>query len=61
MKEEDRDHITYLEDMERAMEKISEYIRGYDRGAFLKDTKTMDAVVRNFEVIGEASKSYLSV
>lgn len=56
MKEKERDHITYLEDMEDAMEKVSEYIHGYDRSSFLKDSKTVDAMVRNFEVIGEASK-----
>jgi uncharacterized protein with HEPN domain len=38
------------------MQRISEYIAGYDFIKFKQDYKTDDAVVRNFEIIGEASK-----
>jgi uncharacterized protein with HEPN domain len=38
------------------MDRIAEYIRGYDFASFKKDNKTVDAVIRNFEIIGEASK-----
>ena len=39
------------------MSRIAEYIKGYDFEHFKKDYKTVDAVIRNFEIIGEASKS----
>ena len=35
--------------------KIKRYTRGFDFDQFLNDDKTIDAVVRNFEVIGEAA------
>jgi uncharacterized protein with HEPN domain len=38
------------------MSRIAEYIEGYDFDQFKKDYKTIDAVIRNFEIIGEASK-----
>ncbi|HOY50352.1 MAG TPA: DUF86 domain-containing protein [Prolixibacteraceae bacterium] len=39
------------------MSRIAEYIEGLDFDHFKKDYKTVDAVVRNFEIIGEASKN----
>ena len=47
----------YLEDMQLAMSRIAEYVEGYDFRSFKKDHKTVDAVIRNFEIIGEASRS----
>ena len=47
----------YLLDMQLAMNRISEYIEGYDFNSFRQDYKTVDAVIRNFEVIGEAAKN----
>lgn len=47
----------YLEDMQLAMSRIAEYVKGYDFRSFKKDHKTVDAVIRNFEIIGEASRS----
>lgn len=44
-----------LEDMLLSMEKISTYIGTMDKDAFLKDALTVDAVVRNLEIIGEAA------
>jgi uncharacterized protein with HEPN domain len=38
-----------------AAKKILEYTEGFSFEDFLNDDKTIDAVVRNFEVIGEAS------
>jgi uncharacterized protein with HEPN domain len=35
---------------------IEQYIEGMTFDVFTKDRKTIDAVVRNFEIIGEASK-----
>lgn len=47
----------FLDDILMAINRISEYIEGYDFEHFKKDYKTVDAVIRNFEIIGEASKS----
>ncbi|MZQ48180.1 MAG: DUF86 domain-containing protein [Bacteroidales bacterium] len=46
----------FLDDIQTAMSRIAEYIEGYDFDQFKKDYKTIDAVIRNFEIIGEASK-----
>jgi uncharacterized protein with HEPN domain len=51
-----RTNILYLEDIQISMQRISEYIKGYDFSKFKTDNKTADAVIRNFEIIGEASK-----
>lgn len=40
--------------LERAI-RIEEYLRDGE-AAFMRDTKTQDAVIRNFEIIGEAAK-----
>ncbi len=47
----------YLEDIQIAMNRISEYIEGLSFILFKRDYKTVDAVIRNFEIIGEASKN----
>ena len=39
------------------MSRIAEYIEGFSFTDFKRDYKTVDAVIRNFEVIGEASKN----
>lgn len=43
--------------MNQAMERIAEYIHGFSFIQFKRDLKTVDAVIRNFEIIGEASKN----
>jgi uncharacterized protein with HEPN domain len=50
-----RDHRLYLDDIVEAVQRIKEYTDGFDFSAFEKDKKTQDAVVRNLEIIGEAS------
>jgi len=47
----------YLEDILSSIDRIQEYISGLDFQQFKKDYKTVDAVIRNFEIIGEASKN----
>ena len=47
----------YLEDILLAMDRIEEYTKGLIFIEFKRDYKTVDAVIRNFEVIGEASKN----
>lgn len=45
-----------LEDILTAIGKVDRYTRGLDQAGFLSDEKTIDAVVRNLEIIGEASR-----
>lgn len=47
----------YLEDIQLSMARISEYIGELDFISFKRDYKTVDAVIRNFEIIGEAAKN----
>ena len=51
-----RDYKVFLEDILGAISKISRYTAGLSKEAFSRDEKTLDAVVRNLEVIGEAVK-----
>jgi uncharacterized protein with HEPN domain len=44
-------------DIEEAIRRISEYAAGLTYEAFLLDTRTQDAIVRNLEIIGEAAKN----
>lgn len=44
-----------VEDMLESMGRIAGYIAGMGRKEFLSDRKTIDAVVRNLEVVGEAA------
>ena len=52
-----RTYLHYLEDIEQSMLRILEYLEDLDINSFRKDYKTVDAVVRNFEIIGEATKN----
>jgi len=57
VKKENRSFKMYLEDMYLSMERIAEYIDGYTFIKFKQDYKTVDAVIRNFEIIVEAAKN----
>ena len=46
----------FLLDMQEAIRRITDYTEQMTYQAFLKDTRTQDAVVRNLEIIGEAAK-----
>jgi len=46
----------YLTDIVEAGRRIITYLANMEYAAFLQDTKTQDAVVRNLEIIGEAAK-----
>jgi len=51
-----RDVGVLLEDILSAIDKISRFITGVELKKFIKDEKTVDAVVRNLEIIGEAAR-----
>lgn len=44
-----------VEDILESIVKINKYTLGTDFQKFISDEKTLDAVIRNFEIIGEAS------
>ena len=51
-----RDYRVYLDDILEATARIRQYAGGLSLEALREDTRTLDAVVRNLEVIGEAVK-----
>jgi uncharacterized protein with HEPN domain len=52
-----RDVSMYVEDMLEAARRVVTYTAGLDRAAFGADLKTVDTVVRNLEILGEAAKN----
>ena len=50
-----RNNLLLLKDITEAINNIDEYLAGYSEDDFYRDRKTKDAVVRNLEIIGEAS------
>lgn len=48
--------LDYIEDMLEAAEKIEQYTDRMGHEEFVTDEKTVDAVLRNLEILGEASK-----
>jgi uncharacterized protein with HEPN domain len=51
-----RDYKVYLDDILEAIQWIRTYTTGLTYESFQDDRKTVDAVVRNLEIIGEAVK-----
>jgi uncharacterized protein with HEPN domain len=51
-----RDPKLRLEDIIEDCGQIAHYIEGYDFKRFAQDSKTRDAVIRQFEIAGEAVK-----
>ncbi|MBQ1765219.1 MAG: DUF86 domain-containing protein [Aquincola sp.] len=47
----------YLAHISEAIERIDKYTAGMSEAAFLTDALVQDAVIRNLEVIGEASNN----
>ena len=50
-----REIILLLDDMLQSAQKIKRYTSNLNFDSFITDDKTIDAVVRNFEIIGEAA------
>ena len=51
-----RDQGAYLADMIEACDRVLAYTAALDAATLREDQRTLDAVVRNLEVLGEASK-----
>lgn len=52
-----RDWAFRIQDILKAIKKIEAYIEGMTAESFKKNELVVDAVIRNLEVIGEASKN----
>ena len=50
----------YLRHMHEATLRIGRYVENIGEAGFLADERTQDAVIRNFEIIGEASNNVVS-
>ena len=51
-----RDFLDYLEDIQQAAQKAISFVQGLNRDGFTSDEKTVFAVTRALEVLGEATK-----
>lgn len=51
-----KDPLIYLNHMLECTRKIQQYTVGLDQGEFLNQSLIQDAVIRNLEIIGEATK-----
>jgi len=47
----------FIKDIAASVDKILDYTRNMSRPEFFADSKTYDAVLRNLEIIGEATKN----
>ncbi len=52
-----KDNLVYIQDVLDACERILSYTDGMTEKNFSEDRLTQDAVIRNIEIIGEASKN----
>ena len=52
----ERMYLDYLDDIAEALQHSAEFVTGLSFDAFREDTKTVFAVVRALEVVGEATK-----
>ena len=52
-----RDEKLYIDDILETIYKIQNYIQDIDFEDFSSDQKSIDAVIRNLEIIGEATKN----
>ncbi|MDI6731806.1 MAG: DUF86 domain-containing protein [Candidatus Margulisbacteria bacterium] len=52
-----RDYGDYIQDILNSALEVEEFVRGYSIERFIGDRKTINAVVRSIEVIGEAAKN----
>ena len=52
-----RDYRLYLQDIFTAMDTAQSFVEGMDFETFVDDVKTVSAVIRQLEIIGEATKN----
>ena len=49
--------LIYLKDINKAIDSVKNFILGMNFEQFKNDDKTSSAVIRKFEIIGEATKN----
>lgn len=59
MKRDDEQLGEYLAHILEAIERIEKYVEDMDEIAFLENELVQDAVIRNLEIVGEASRNIL--
>lgn len=57
MSKKKRDYVLFIEDIVKMIEKIERYTQGKSFEDFSKDEMAIDAIIRNFEIIGEAASN----
>lgn len=57
MSKEKRDYVLFMVDIVEMVEKIERYTQGKSFEDFSHDEMAIDAVIRNFEIIGEAANN----
>ncbi len=57
MSRDQRSLVDYLAHILEAIERIAQYTEDMDEAAFFMNRLVQDAVIRNFEIIGEASSN----
>ncbi len=53
----EREYLDYLYDLLDSIKKIEQFIQGLDFSTFKNDDKTLYAVIRAIEILGEATKN----
>lgn len=53
----ERDDSVYLRHILDAIDKINQYLTGFDLTSFLQDSLVQDGVIRQIEIIGEAARN----
>ena len=51
-----KDDLVYIEHILQALQRISTYTNDMEQADFLIDNRTQDACIRQFEIVGEATK-----
>ena len=51
-----REYYDYIKDIVDSINDIEEFVKGMEFGDFERDRKTINAVIRSLEIIGEAAK-----
>lgn len=52
-----RHHLLFLKDMLEAIDRIGEFVEGMGFEQFASDDRTLSAVLRKIEIVGEAAKN----
>ncbi|NPV60824.1 MAG: DUF86 domain-containing protein [Actinobacteria bacterium] len=52
-----RDHLDYLQDILESIDDVQSFVAGMSYEDFANDRKTVNAVIRSIEVIGESARA----